>query len=261
MDLMTIIGLCIGLGSTYYVMVQGKIAYLLLNPDAAILVLGGTLGATLITFPWKILRQAPGAIWMIFFPQRKDKPAVIINALVRLSEKAKTSGISSLLGEIKDRSNHFLIDGVQMMVDDLDPEVIRENMEKDITFIRRRHQQISGIFRTMGTYAPIFGLLGTLIGVVQVLRNLTDPTSMGASMAIAVTTTFYGIFLTNFVFLPISGKLTIHSDDELLLKEVMIEGLLAIQKGDIPIIVTKKLETFLSYKIRVKEIKKKKKRR
>ncbi|MFH1378776.1 MAG: MotA/TolQ/ExbB proton channel family protein [bacterium] len=260
MDIMSVLGLMVGIGSTYYVMAKGKIAYLLFNPDAAILVIGGTIGATLITFPWKILRQMPKAVWMIFFPQRKDKPANTIRSMVELAQKAKTKGITSLSGEVKDRSNHFLIDGVQMMVDDLDPEVIRENMEKDITFIRRRHQQIASIFRTMGTYAPIFGLLGTLIGVVQVLRNLTDPQSMGASMAIAVTTTFYGIFLTNFVFLPIAGKLSIHSDDELLLKEVVIEGLLAIQKGDIPIIVSKKLETFLSYKIRVKEIKKKKKR-
>lgn len=260
MDFMTLSGLLIGIGSTYYVMAQGKITYLLYNPDAAILVIGGTIGATLITYPAKILRQAPRAILLMFFPPRKDRPATIIKSIVKLAEKAKTKGISTLMGEIKDRSNHFLIDGIQMLIDDLDPEVIRDNMEKDITFIRRRHQQISGIFRTMGTYAPIFGLLGTLIGVVQVLRNLTDPESMGASMAIAVTTTFYGIFMTNFIFLPISGKLTIHSDDELLLKEVIIEGLLAIQKGDIPIIVSKKLETFLSYKIRQREIKKKKRR-
>lgn len=260
MDVMTVLGLLIGIGSTYYVMVKGEIAYLMLNPDAAILVIGGTIGATLITFPWKVLRQVPKAIWLVFFPQREDKPAKVITTMVELAQKAKTKGITSLSGEVKDQSNHFLIDGVQMMVDDLDPEVIRENMEKDITFIRRRHQQVSGIFRTMGTYAPIFGLLGTLIGVVQVLRNLTDPQSMGASMAIAVTTTFYGIFLTNFVFLPIAGKLTVHSDDELLLKEVVIEGLLAIQKSDIPIIVSKKLETFLSYKIRKREITKKKKR-
>jgi len=260
MDIMTILGLVLGIGSTYYVMAEGKIAYLLLNSNAAILVIGGTLGATLITFPWKVLRQAPRAVWLIFFPPRKDLPSETIKMIVRLAEKAKTKGISTLLGEVKDKSNHFMIDGIQMLVDDLDPEVIRENMEKDITFIRRRHQQISGIFRTMGTYAPIFGLLGTLIGVVQVLRNLTDPQSMGASMAIAITTTFYGIFLTNFLFLPIAGKLTVHSDDELLVKEVVIEGLLAIQQGDIPIIVTKKLETFLSYKIRKKEIKKKRRR-
>ncbi|MBD3271551.1 MAG: motility protein A [Elusimicrobia bacterium] len=260
MDLMTLLGLLLGIGSTYYVMSQGKIAYLLFNPDAAILVIGGTIGATLITFPWKVIRQVPRAIWLVFFPPKKDQPSMVIRNIVQLAERAKTKGIPSLISDVKGKgNNHFLVEGIQMLVDDLDPEIIRENMEKDITFIRRRHQQIAGIFRTMGTYAPIFGLLGTLIGVVQVLRNLTDPQSMGASMAIAVTTTFYGIFLTNFVFLPIAGKLTVHSDDELLLKEVIIEGLLSIQKGDIPIIVSKKLETFLSYKIRKKEIKKKKK--
>jgi len=255
MDLMTILGFLVGGGSIYYVMYKGGIAYLLLNIDAAILVIGGTLGATLITYPWRVMHQSFSALWIVFFPQRKKAPVHTIKMMVRLSEIAKVSGIQSLPQEMPDKRDTFLVDGVQMLVDDMEADIIRDNLEKDITFIRRRHQQIANVYRTMGTYAPIFGLLGTLIGVVQVLRNLTDPTSMGRSMAIAITTTFYGIFLTNFIFLPIAGKLATHTEDELLLKEVVIEGLLAIQKGDIPMIVSKKLETFLAHHVRVKEIK------
>jgi hypothetical protein len=125
-------------------------------------------------------------------------------------------------------------------------------LEKEIIFTRKRHQQVIEVFRSMGTYAPIFGLLGTLLGVVQVLKNITDVKSLGTSMALAVTTTLYGIFFANFIFLPLAGKLESRSEEELLIKEVMIEGILSIQKGDIPLIVSKKLEAFFSQKHRKK---------
>ena len=128
---------------------------------------------------------------------------------------------------------------------------MRENLNKEIHFTRERHEEVGGIFRIMGTYSPVFGLLGTLIGVVQVLKNLSDPKSLGASMAIAVTTTFYGIFGANFIFLPICTKLQVLSERELLLKEVAIEGILALQNGDIPLVVSQKLKAYLAYKIRL----------
>lgn len=255
MDLMTVFGLIIGLSSVFYVMHVGGITALLLNPQAAILVFGGTIAATMISYPYKVLKIAPKALMMIFFPSRRNTPYETVNTLVQLSEVAKRNGVDSLSGEIGKIQDRFMIDGIQMVVDNLDPEVIRENLQKEIIFTRKRHQQVGGIFRDMGTYAPIFGLLGTLIGVVQVLRNLSDPEQMGTSMAIAVTTTFYGIFGTNFIFLPVAAKLTVHSEDELLLKEVVIEGILAIQDGEIPILVKKKLESFLAYKLRSKKVK------
>jgi len=250
MDFMTILGLLLGCGAVYYVMAQGQITSLLFNLSAAILVFGGTIASTLISYPFKIIKQAPKAVKLVMFPSKRYTASEAIDTLVRLATVAKMGGIAVLANEIHNLRDNFLIDGIQMIIDNLDPEMIRENLEKEIVFTRRRHQQISGIFRTMGTYAPIFGLLGTLIGVVQVLRNLADPTTMGASMAIAVTTTFYGIFGTNFLFLPIAGKLNAHSEEELLLKEVMIEGILSIQKGEIPLIVERKLQAFLAYKLR-----------
>ncbi len=252
MDLMTVIGLVLGIGAVYYVMIQGQITALLFNINAAILVFGGTFASTLITYPFKLIKQAPKALKIVFFPSQRYSPSQVIRTLVRLTEMAKRSGIGSLKNEIPSIKDDFLADGIQMLLDNLDQEIIRENLEKEIVFTRKRHQQISGIFRTMGTYSPIFGLLGTLIGVVQVLRNLSDPKTMGASMAIAVTTTFYGIFGTNFIFLPIAGKLNVNSEDEILLKEVIIEGILSIQKGEIPIIVSKKLQAFLAHRLRGK---------
>ncbi len=250
MDLMTILGLVMGCGAVYYVMARGQITSLLFNLSAAILVFGGTFASTLITYPFRIIRQGPRALKLVLFPSQRYSAPEAITALVRLAEVARRGGIGFLANEIHNLRDNFLVDGIQMVIDNLDPEMIRENLEKEIVFTRRRHQQVSGIFRTMGTYAPIFGLLGTLIGVVQVLRNLADPKTMAASMAIAVTTTFYGIFGTNFIFLPIAGKLNAHSEEELLIKEVIIEGIISIQKGEIPLIVERKLQAFLAYRFR-----------
>ena len=252
MDLMTVLGLVIGLGAVYIVMYCGKIVHLLFNPMAALLVFGGTFGATLITYQFRVLKAAPLVIFRVLFPPKSLQPEVVINKIVELAESAKRSGKSALQSEVETSKDKFLKDGIQMLLDGLDPTIIRENLEKTIIFTRRRHQQVSAVFRTMGTYAPIFGLLGTLIGVVQVLQNISDPASMGASMAIAVTTTFYGIFGTNFVFLPITGKLESQSNEEMINCEVVIEGILAIEKGDIPIIVKRKLESFLAYQARSK---------
>lgn len=169
---------------------------------------------------------------------------------MRLAELSKRGGIDALEHELGNTRDRFLADGLRMVVNSLPPELIRENLEKEIAFTRLRHQQLSNVFKMLGTYAPVFGLLGTLIGVVQILQNLTDPQSLGQAMAIAVTTTFYGIFGTNFFFLPVAGKLNAHSDAEMLTKEVVIEGVLAVQAQEVPALVSLKLQAFLSYRLR-----------
>ncbi len=255
MDIMTFVGIILGGSAVYYTMHAGGIAGLLLNLPAAVLVFGGTLGATFVTYPFGLLMKVPKAMMLMFFPPKRNTPQYTINLLGQLAEKAKKMGIDSLQDEFVRIKDPFLEDGLQMVLDGMDPNIVRENLDKEIVFLRRRHSQVTAIFRSMGAYAPIFGLLGTLIGVVQVLQNLTDPTSIGASMAVAVTTTFYGIFGTNFLFLPAAGKLAALTEQEVLLKEVAIEGILSIQQGDIPLIVSRKLHSYLAYKTR-KETKK-----
>lgn len=251
MDILTVIGFILGAGAVYIVMYEGGIVELLYSPLSGLLVFGGTFASTLISVPWSQLRQALRASTFIFFPKKyRQQPEVVINTMLMLCEKSKRSGIDSLQDDIQKMDDRFLTDGLQMLIDGLPSDLIRDNLETEIVFIRRRHNANSSVFKTMGTYAPVFGLLGTLIGVVQVLKNLADPKTMGASMAIAVTTTFYGIFSTNFIFLPIASKLNALSENEILLKEVMIEGILAIQAGDIPLILRKKLESYLAYRVR-----------
>jgi chemotaxis protein MotA len=153
---------------------------------------------------------------------------------------------------LRDAKDQFLANGLKMISDGLPPALVRANLEKEIHFIRLRHAEIANVFRNMATYAPIFGLLGTLVGVVEVLLNLTDPRSMGAHMAVAMTATFYGIFGANFLFLPVAGKLQAYSEEELFLKEVMIEGILSIQRREIPAILARRLQAYLNHRSRVK---------
>lgn len=245
-DLLTLLGLALGAGSVYLVMYWGGTSHLLWHRDAALLVFGGTFASMLIATPVSLLLRMPRAIALVFFYRRTYEPQEVIRILVRCAETAKREGIDALQGEVGDIRDRFLATGIGMLIDGLSPELVRDSLLKEITFIRKRHYQLSGVIRSMGTYAPIFGLLATLLGVVQVLRSISDPKSLGTSMAIAVTGTFYGIASANFVFLPIANKLDAYTDAELLAKEVMIEGILSIQAGDIPIIVDKKLQAFLA---------------
>ncbi|OGS18857.1 MAG: hypothetical protein A2219_07065 [Elusimicrobia bacterium RIFOXYA2_FULL_50_26] len=250
LDIMTLLGLAIGFGAVYIVMFWGGTAHLLWHRDAFVLVFGGTFASMLISTPMNIILRLPSAISHVIFARRTLKPAYVITTMVTLAEKAKRDGIFALQEEIPKLRDRFLSDGVMMLIDGLDATIVRENLLKEIIFIRKRHHQVSSIIRSMGTFSPIFGLLATLLGVVQVLKSISDPKSLGSSMAIAVTGTFYGISAANFIFLPMANKLDAHTEEELLIKEVIIEGILAIQKGDIPIIVNRKLQAFMAANVR-----------
>ncbi|MDD5688186.1 MAG: MotA/TolQ/ExbB proton channel family protein [Elusimicrobia bacterium] len=253
MDILTLLGLAMGVGTVYIVMQHGGIMNIIFDKYAAILVFGGTFASTLISVPYAQLKSSIRAsFFTIFSYKTKQRPEVVINTLITLCEKSKRTGIDSLQDDILKMDDRFLKEGFHLLIDGLSPDLIRDNLETEIVFVRRRHSANSSVFRTMGAYAPIFGLLGTLIGVIQVLKNLADPKTMGASMAIAVTATFYGIFSTNFIFLPIASKLNALSEAEILVKEVMIEGILSIQSGDIPLILRRKLEAYLAYRMRKK---------
>jgi chemotaxis protein MotA len=231
-------------------MYWGGTSHLLWHRDAAVLVFGGTFASMLIATPMEILMKIPRALTKVFFYRPTYSPNEIIRLLVEYSDRAKRNGIDSLHDELPNIKDKFLANGIGMVLDNLSPDMVRENMLKEITFIRRRHYQLSNVIRSMGTYSPIFGLLATLLGVVQVLKSISDPKSLGTSMAIAVTGTFYGIASANFIFLPVANKLDAHTDSELLVKDVMIEGIMSIQTGDIPSIVEKKLHAFLASRLR-----------
>jgi len=248
MDIMIILGWIVGLGSIGWVLREGDTLHFFFNVRALVLVFGGTIGATFITYPYSILKKTPRALLHFFFPGRRTSASLVMTTLLDVSNRALRTGMESIEADMRQTKNKFLANGLKLILDGLPPSLIRANLEKEIHFIRLRHGEISNLFRNMATYAPIFGLLGTLVGVVEVLLNLTDPKTMGAHMAVAMTATFYGIFGANFLFLPIAGKLQAYSDQELFLKDVMIEGILSIQSKEVPSILARRLKAYLNQK-------------
>lgn len=252
MDFMTIGGIICGAGVILYVLNAGHMMQFLMNADAIVLIFGGTLGSIMISYPFSVLSKIPQALGIMFVPPKRPSAQTLITGIVKLAEKARRDGVDSLAEDMPYVSHPYLGDCLQMLVDGLDQEMIRERCERDMLTTQQRHDQISGIFRSAGTFAPIFGLLGTLIGVVQVLRNITDPKAMGSSMAVAMTASFYGIFSANFMFLPIANKLTHYSEEEVLLRELITKGVLALQANEAPWLISKRLEAYLSFQLRAR---------
>jgi chemotaxis protein MotA len=166
--------------------------------------------------------------------------------LVDFAEKARREGLLSLEQDVMEIDDSFLQRGIQLVVDGTDPELVRNILETKLTFLEERHQKGQDIFSSMGQLSPAFGMIGTLIGLIQMLTNLESPDSLGPGMATALITTFYGIIFANLFFIPITGKLKMRSEEEILMKEVMIEGILSIQAGENPRIVKEKLSAFLA---------------
>jgi chemotaxis protein MotA len=250
MDLMTLVGWAIGFGSIGMVLIAGGSWQFFFNERAVLLVFGGTIGATFITYPWSILKRLPHALLLFLFPGRRESADGVMSRLLAVSARARRTSMESLEADIRQTRDHFLANGLKMIADGFQPELVRANLEKEIYFIRLRHAEVVNVFRNMASYAPIFGLLGTLVGVVEVLLNLSDPKSMGMHMAVAMTATFYGIFGANFLFLPVAGKLESYSEEELFLKEVVIEGVLSIQRQEVPAILSRRLEAYLNRRSR-----------
>jgi chemotaxis protein MotA len=200
----------------------------------------------LIAYPWAVIKEIAPSMRVLLYPSKhSDKDMEeSIDYLSTLAEKARREGIESLSGELPKINDKFLAHGVQMLVDGLDRDVIKDNLSREIFYTRHNQQKVSGAFRTMATVAPIFGLLGTLMGIVDMLRNLSSPSNMGSAMSNAVTATFYGIFSAN-IFIPIATKLTDHGERDIINKEMLAEGILAIQQGDVPLILRKKLTAFI----------------
>ena len=166
--------------------------------------------------------------------------------MVELAEQARREGILAIERHIDNIDDDFMKSGIQLAVDGSEPEVMRNIMENELNNLQNRHKLGQAIFTAMGMYAPAFGMIGTLIGLIKMLRTLDDPTQIGAGMAVALVTTFYGAVFANLIFLPIAGKLRTRSEKEVLERELIIEGILAIQSGDNPRIIRGKLLTFLA---------------
>ena len=244
MDISSAIGLLLGFGFIIGgIVTSGEITSFWDLPSV-IIVLGGTIASTLASFPMKNFLNTGKIIKKAFF-YKKTSPDEVIVEIIQLANIARKEGLLSLEEYAEKLDDDFLKKGIMLIVDGTDPDLVRNIMETELIFLEERHSEGQSIFETMGTYAPAFGMIGTLIGLINMLKVLDDPNAIGPSMSVALVTTFYGSMLANVVFLPLAQKLKIRSKSEILVKELMVEGLLSIQAGENPRIIEEKLKTFI----------------
>lgn len=244
MDWTTVIGLAIGLVITVVsITLEGDLGPFLHLPSF-VLVLGGTLAATIAGSSAAQIRSLP-AVARVAFEKRAGSGENVVARLVALANKARREGLLALEDEVAESDDPFLYRGVQLVVDGADPEMVRSILEIELTALEERHRAGQQMFLAMGSYAPAFGMLGTLVGLIQMLRSLDNPDAIGPGMALALITTLYGVVMANLCFLPIAEKLKRKSAFEIQEKEVMIEGVLSIQAGENPRMIERKLLAFL----------------
>ena len=214
------------------------------NIPSILVVVGGTIAGTLVAYPlpkfleiMKITQKA--------FQYKNKNMAVVIDEVNDLANKARKEGLLSLEEASENINDDFLKKGIMLVVDGTDPELVKTLLETEVDFIAERHGTGQEVFEAMGAFAPAFGMIGTLIGLVNMLASLDDPSTIGPSMAVALITTFYGSVLANLIFIPLAKKLKFKSGEEILEKQIILEGLLSIQAGENPRIIDEKLKAFL----------------
>lgn len=244
MDLTTIIGVILGFVLLLIAMVMGGSFGAYVDVPSMVIVIGGCTAALLTAFPLASLLKFPKVCQKVIKGGSSD-PHKLIEQLVSFAEVARRDGILALEGMTAEMTDDLLVVGIKMAVDGTDPELIEQIMEADVDNMMTRHSVGKGIFDAAGRYAPAFGMIGTLIGLVAMLANMSDPSAIGAGMAAALLTTMYGAVIANVLFLPLADKLALRSEEEVLVKSIIIKGVMSIQSGDNPRVVEQKLKTFL----------------
>ncbi len=250
MDIATVAGIIAGVVAMCLAIITGGANFgLFVNIPSMMIVIGGTIAAVLVNYPLTdvlaVIKTARNA-----FLHQANPPTKTINVLVGFATVARKEGILALESRSQEAGDEFLERGIQLAVDGTSPELIKDIMTTELAFMEDRHRLGQGVFTSMGTYAPAFGMIGTLIGLILMLATLEDPSTIGAGMSTALITTFYGAVMANIFFLPMAGKLKVRTKMEMLSKEVIIEGVLSIQSGDNPRVVEQKLKAFLSPALR-----------
>lgn len=245
MDLLTIVGITLGLGAVIGGQIlEGGSIHAIMQLTAAIIVIGGTIGAVMVNYqlPTFIL-AIKNAKKVIVTP--KDDPKQVIKQISDLSAIARKDGLLALESMVRKIEDPFLKKGLQLVVDGTEPQFIREILEIDIAYSEEYQNTSAKVFESAGGYAPTIGILGAVLGLIHVMENLSDPNKLGSGIAVAFVATVYGVGSANLLWLPIAGKLKFKIREETILKEMMIEGLISLSEGENPRRVDEKLTGFL----------------
>ena len=250
MDPGTLIGIVVGFAAIFIGMtMEGASLGSLIEPSSAVIVLGGTIGATMAGY---LLKDTTGLVGVIksSLTGKTHQPDGAIKAVVQMAEQARREGLLSLEDAAKSIEDPFLQKGIQMAVDGTDPDELREILDTEIIAMKARHKAGAKFFADLGAFAPTLGIIGTVIGLVHMLENLKDPATAGPAIAVAFTATLYGVMSANLLFLPMANKLKRTSELEAHHMELLVEGVLSIQAGANPRIIEQKLLSFLAPKAR-----------
>ena len=256
MDIASIIGLVLGFGLFVFGCIVDNSFNVnfgtlgnFVDLNSAIITFGGTISAMITSNSLSgFVNNITGAKRVFSVP--KNDEAAIIRQIIDLSNVARKEGLLALEESANNLEDEFMKKGILLIVDGTDPELVRNILDTELINVDTRHKNVIGFWKNMAALGPAWGMIGTLVGLINMLKDLNDPDSIGPNMAVALVTTLYGSLLANWLSTPIANKLTAYNDAEITMKEVMIEGLLSIQAGENPRVIEEKLKSFLSPKAR-----------
>jgi chemotaxis protein MotA len=253
MDIATIIGLLAAIGLIVGSMLMGSAPMTaFIDIPSLMVVIGGALAAAMICFPLKSMLGVPKVVMKVVLNKNEDL-GQLIGQLVSLAETARRDGLLALEGKVNEIENPLVKTGLQMAVDGNNPETVEEVLRTEVEAIATRHKEGKSVMDQLGRFAPAYGMIGTLMGLIMMLSDMSDPSSIGSGMAVALITTLYGAIVANVFFSPFAEKLGMLSKKELVGMEIAIRGVMAIQSGESPRAIHQKLQTFLPPKLRTEE--------
>ncbi|MCM0081170.1 flagellar motor protein [Geomonas sp. Red32] len=245
MDIASIIGILMGFGAVFGgAALEGLHMGALIQPTAAIIVLGGTCAATCVSFPMATLLTAVKDLKKVFLPP-KDDPEAVIKNIINYAAKARRNGLISLEQEAQTVKDSFTKKGISLVVDGIDPQKLRETMEIELSSFEAHGKGSAEVFESAGGFAPTIGIIGAVLGLIHVMSNLSDASKLGGGIAVAFVATIYGLMTANIICIPFGTKLKHRLKEELLQKEMVIEGLIAIQNGENPHFIEQKLRAYM----------------
>ncbi|MBI5244566.1 MAG: MotA/TolQ/ExbB proton channel family protein [Elusimicrobia bacterium] len=244
MDITTLSGIVGVLAMVLIGGFTGELSAVFLNAHGIVIVFGGTAVAMLINTPLRYVRETLLALAELFRGDRFSDPGELIPVLVRLSEQVQAHGLGALRGIDERAAGGFLGQAATTAMEYNNPDFVRRVLETEVNNRVDRANEVINVVRTMGVVAPMFGLLGTLIGIVRVMAVLTDPVKVAPAMAVAITTAFYGIALANLVAVPMAGKMRFRLWEEIKVRAMVIEGVIGMMQGTVPLVLERRLQAF-----------------
>ena len=251
-DLMTIMGMLLGFTVVLLAIMTSSGLGIFVSIPSVLITVFGSFFSVIIQYDLEHVKRVTRVAQQAFRTELTP-PDEIIAVFTELSKKARKEGLLALEEDAEAISDPLFAKGLQLMVDAIDPDTIRAILETEMDSMMERHELGQNIFRSWGAAAPAFGMIGTLVGLVQMLARLDDPSALGPGMALAMLTTLYGSLLGNLVMNPIAGKLALRSDEEMRLKTIILEGVIGIQSGMNPRILEEKLKAFIPPNLRTPE--------